>query len=388
MCLSPRLIDNPYFGLKHLGLNRFHDCSSLKIKVPCGYCPTCISLRQSYFVQRCQMESLDRHLFMCTLTYRQSQIPSKVVNGYKLYYPLWSDVQNMFKRLRNRGYRDFRYFCVSEYGGNNHRPHFHFILSLPKSPNDRYHDILNLEEKWSNLILGEWRRNYGSKRKPIYKDLCKLVINTKGSTFDFHHIEPSSTMAGEGDVAFYVTKYLLKADSWLDKLKSALKFNTKPDEFVELWKLFKPKCCCSKNWGNPVSPDVVSHICKGIDFSKKGESLFPYFINPISGQTFPLAPYYRKRFMSVDDLEYFYLKGDDTYLDTIVDDDDISVDSIRFKLSRFDKVKKMADSRNNSYDFVYDDENTCIPKEALQKNSCGADCLTSLPDDWQNDFDS
>ena len=75
MCIRPILIENPYYGLKNVGLNRFHDCTSRFIKVPCNNCPSCIALRQNYFIQRTQMESLDNHLFMLTLTYKTSSIP-------------------------------------------------------------------------------------------------------------------------------------------------------------------------------------------------------------------------------------------------------------------------------------------------------------------------
>ena len=96
MCDRPILIDNPYYGMSHIGLNRFHDCTSSKIAVPCGNCHSCISLKQNYYIQRCQMESISNHLFMMTLTYKQSMIRYKVVNGRQLYYADFTDVQKMF----------------------------------------------------------------------------------------------------------------------------------------------------------------------------------------------------------------------------------------------------------------------------------------------------
>ena len=199
MCDRPILIDNPYLGLSHIGYNYLHDTTSLKIPVPCGNCPTCIALRQSYFVQRTQMEALDNHLFMATFTYRQSMIPRKKVNGYTLYYPDFTDVQKMFKRLRNRGLK-FSYMVTSEYGGSNHRPHFHAIISVPKGQNDSFYDIKNLEHSLSDLFLGEWRRNYGTDKVPKYKSLCQLVINHYGRTYDFHHVDSSASQAGEGAI--------------------------------------------------------------------------------------------------------------------------------------------------------------------------------------------
>lgn len=60
--------------------NFLHDCKSVKIAVPCGICPSCVALRQNYFVQRCQMEELDNHLFMATFTYNRKMIPSREDN--------------------------------------------------------------------------------------------------------------------------------------------------------------------------------------------------------------------------------------------------------------------------------------------------------------------
>lgn len=380
------MIDNPYRGLSRVGINRYHDCTSQKIPVPCGNCPTCISLRQSYFVQRVQMESLDHHLFFCTLTYRQSQIRTMNINGRKIKYADWSDVTNMFKRLRNRGYQ-FSYFCVSEYGGNTHRPHFHFLMSVPKGVNETFWDIKALEHFWADRILGEWRRNYGSKRKPKYKALCQLVVNHYGRTFDFHHVDPSATANGEGDVAFYVTKYLLKSDEWLDRLKSALKLNLSPEKFEEVWKILKPKCNISKDWGSPSSPAVIQHIRKGIDKSKKGSSLFPYFINPVTGQTFPLAPYYQKRFMTLNDKEYFYLKGDDSRLDNIVESDTWNPMTSRQKDERFSRIKKQVNARGKSYNPLYDKEDHNISPSSLEEVSSDDHNTLFVPDDWQNDFD-
>lgn len=380
------MIDNPYLGLAKIGLNRYHDCTSLKLPVPCGNCPTCIALRQSYFVQRCQMMSINHHLFMVTLTYRQSMIRYLTVNGRKLYYADFTDIQNMFKRLNNRGYK-CSYFCVSEYGSDHHRPHFHMIIALPKSPKYDYLDILNLEEKWSNLIIGEWRRNYGSKRKPIYKQLCQLVFTDKGRTYDFHYVNPSLTDAGEGDVAFYCTKYLLKADDWLDRLKSALKLNLVPEEFEKVWKLLRPRCCCSKSWGFPKGDlDIAVHIRKGIDLAKQSESLFPFFINPVSGQTFPLAPYYQRKFLTVNDKEYFYLLGDDSRLDTIVDTE-VNRFKSGVKDSRFERIKKQYRENYLTYNPLYDNEDKNLSAEELEKVSNS----TSIPDTdfsfGQDDFD-
>lgn len=383
MCDRPIFIDNPYKGLKHVGLNYLHDTKSLKLAVPCGNCPTCIALRQNYYIQRTQMESIGNHLFMLTLTYKDSMIRTINVNGRKLYYPDWTDVQKMFKRLRNRGL-SFRYQVVSEYGSRHHRPHFHAIISVPKGPKDTYHDIKNLEEKLSNMFACEWKRNYGSDRKPIYKDLCCFVFSFKGRTFDLHWINPSATKEGESDVAFYVTKYLLKADKWVDRLKSALKLNLKPDEFEKVWKLLKPRTCISKGFGDYNNPFVRRHIRKGIELAITTDSLFPFFINPVNGNTFPLSPFYQRRFMTLDDKLHFFSKSeyDDGYNEAI--DRNPTKESLND--SRLLRIRKNVNSRLTTYDFINDSEIENLSAEALEKDIGASIGTCDLSDDWQNDF--
>lgn len=69
------------------------------------------------------MESLDNDIWYFTITYQQSMLPRRVVNGRSIPYPDFTDVQKMFKRIRKcKLFGDsFRYFVVSEYGGQGHR---------------------------------------------------------------------------------------------------------------------------------------------------------------------------------------------------------------------------------------------------------------------------
>lgn len=386
MCKSPILIDNPYLGLQLVGLNRFHDTHSLKIPVPCGNCSSCIALRQSYYIQRCQMESFSHHLFMMTLSYRESMIRFKIVNGRKLYYADFTDVQKMFKRLRNRGLK-FSYLVCSEYGGKHHRPHFHAIISVSKEENQTYHDILNLESKLSDMFLGEWRRNYGSDKKPIYKNLCQLVVNRFGRTYDFHYINPISSKNGEDDVAFYVTKYVTKSDSWVDRLKSALKLNLPNEEFSELWKLFKPRACVSKTFGSYNDSKVIAHIRKGIDLSLNSDSKFPYFVHPWSGQTFPLSPLFQKRFLTMSDKEIFFSRSE--FSDGYCESEYYDNNSISVADKKLANIRKQINSRLNSYDYSYDFEQTQnLCPEALESNSVDCVRLVDCFESSGMDFDT
>lgn len=339
------------------GFNYLHDCQSQKIPVPCGKCPQCVALKQNYFVQRCQMESFGNYLFFGTLTYNPASIRNIVVNGYKLDYADFTDVQKMFKRIRksNKFTRLFKYQVVSEYGGKRHRPHYHLLLSIPKFDTDDKWTPYNLEKIIHDSLLSEWRRNYGSTRLPIYKPLCDYVVTTKGRTFDLHYVRPSATSAGESDVAFYVSKYMCKYSKYVDSLHSALKLNTEPDEFKEVWKLLAPKCVRSHDWGDCTNPKVRDHIRKGIDIALRDPKLFyPIFINPISGHEFPLSPYYRKKFITLEDAHTFYYKFKeypDLY-DSIVARSDIEK-SERLWMQHMENLILLSD-REESENIIFD----------------------------------
>lgn len=389
MCLHPLMIDNPYRGLAHVGLNRFHDCSSLKIAVPCGNCPDCIALRQSYFVQRTQMEALNHHLFMGTLTYDNDHLPYMIIMNDRFAYPRLKHFQDMVKRFRNDGHFDgCKYMCVSEYGGNKHRPHFHFILSVPKNKDDSYVEIMNLERKFYKLFFNCWKVNVGSRRKPIYQPLFTYHANSRGANFDFHYIDPSSTLHGESDVAFYVTKYILKCDKWLDKYKSKLKINLPPDEFDRIWKLIKPRMLVSKSWGSPDDFDVATYIRKCIDMSISNNQPYPSFFNPITGSSGPMSRYYQKRFLTVDDLQKFFdAKGLDT-IDNISEIAHYDPAQVRFALHRMSKLKDMRDNANSSYNEFLDyvSENQNFSTEVQETDFDRLDRFIGSLDDFESGF--
>lgn len=347
MCTRPILIDNPYYGCNQtykgaggtLRLERtlsfLHDTTSLKMAVPCGHCAQCVAMKQSYIVQRSQMEADGNDLWFCTLTYKTSMLKYIDVNGYRLRYAYLPDLQNMIKRMRKKDLfgMPFRFWAVVEYGGMKHRPHFHLIFSTPKIPGESRASKLAREKRYYWDVLHEWKRNtatcidrhgrtQANTRSPKYEDLCEYKVTYKNGkrrcTYDFHWIDPCVTdtkgkIHDEADVAFYVTKYTTKANKYVDRLKSALRLNLDPDEFTAIWKILRPKCLVSKKWGDPDSETVRKHVRSGIDRAlQDADAPFPYFINPSTGQTFPLAPFYKKRFLKIEDaLSFFYKQKDD-----------------------------------------------------------------------------
>ena len=165
MCLSPIAIDNPYRVHKQyfrtvetadkssvvkVAINQIsddkiyvnnklfasfgYDTESLKIYVPCGRCPVCCALRQSYLVQRVQMMSLDYYIYFATLTYNNESLPFVNVNGKKIKYADVQDFQNCIRYIRKWcNLPDFKYLACSEFGSKRHRPHWHCLFFFPKS---------------------------------------------------------------------------------------------------------------------------------------------------------------------------------------------------------------------------------------------------------------
>lgn len=62
------------------------------------------------------------------------------------------------------------------------------------------------------------------------------------STFDFHYVNPSSTREASMDVAFYVTKYMMKPSEKAVRLQRALKLNLPEDEYEDVGSWFVLPC--------------------------------------------------------------------------------------------------------------------------------------------------
>ena len=304
MCISPIQIKNPYLGLGHLGLNRLHDTVNSYINVPCGHCPACTSLRQSWINQRVQMESLDNYLFYGTLTYNEDMVPWVHIGEYNLRVPDMSDFTKMVKRLRNEGLK-FSYIVVSEYGDNTYRPHYHFMLSFPKvsiTPNlsagrfVKQMQIHSFEISLYDKILASWCRNVGSHRVPIYKPLLTYCQKYGRHNYELHYASPNQN--GFADVSFYVSKYICKFDKRTYKLLQKIKLDESLTdvETSELISKVKPRCIISKQFGHFSRPSVTMHIKDCL--LRNPEQ--PTFYDIYTGKPSPLSRYYTKHFVDIN----------------------------------------------------------------------------------------
>lgn len=381
MCISPVRIRNPNRG--YTGPNaQYKDCHSLYINVPCGVCPECVASRQMQMVQRLQVECLVHHLFFCTLTYNNDMLPKVGTStGFDIRYADVSDVQKMFKRLRKRNAfgRPFRFLAVSELGSAKGRPHFHICFLLPKYEGDDLNVCLSLEKKMFDEVLFEWRRNYGTRKNPIYKPLCtfvrKVVHGRLRTNFDLHYVNPSLSSGGEADVAFYVLKYMMKPSDRLIRLQRALRLNLPEDEYEYIWKLVHTRHFESIGFGLGTSeydkidshhvyrvPDkVYDHLRACIARSKIPNGVddpSPSFFSPVDGSSHPLAKYYKSKgevFDMQDFLDFFYSSkkiGSDNFIPQkeLDNQTDQSID-------KFEKNVKLVDFQQtaSNLDDLFDD---------------------------------
>lgn len=309
MCDHKITIKNPLKGSGQYGLNFLKNTTSTYIQVPCGHCQQCASMRQSFYMQRIQMESLRSHLYYFTLTYNDESLVYTDAGEYQVAYPYIQDIQNMIKRLRAAGHR-FRITYCTEYGSTRHRPHFHGILALDKS----FGDYRLLESQYKKLFWKEWRRNYNDPNKPrspIYRPLFTPIYDHTGKckTFDFHYIEP--IMDHENDVSYYVSKYITKFDKWITKLmqKINLDMSLTDEECTYLLDRLRPRCNTSKDFGDKNYPPISKYIRQCA--SRESDYKYPQYFDLITKKQMPMSPYYAKDLPTFSHLYKRFLRSDD-----------------------------------------------------------------------------
>ena len=331
MCLRPYIVKNYNRGAQNFLAWATKDVTSHTISVPCGTCPECASMRQTDILERAELATIDHDVYYGTLTYNNKAIPHSrdfvhldgTVRNYIYAEP--DDFRRMIQRIRKENFHNevpLKYIMVTEYGGRFHRPHIHFLLFVPRKkfqfwyerygrwysawyvPGGDWNEV-NFSTIFFDVFLSQWKRNIvKSTKKPVWLPLCTYVVGRDGrSTYDFHYVEPY-TRDGKtlNNVAKYVTKYVLKFDKWLDKLRHGIYSNLSTEDYLELWKLLRPKCRISLGLGTG-NPEYSEHVRKGIDEGRKGVNgkFIPYFIDLNNGKYMPLGRYLRRKYLTVDD---------------------------------------------------------------------------------------
>lgn len=341
MCYNPIKIKNPNFGLDtiaskdgsvrirpsyQIGLNFLKDTTNQYIEVPCGRCRACVFMKQSYFMQRIMLEAEHKDVYMFTLTYNNESIRRINIGGYEYKYADIQDVQNMIKRIRRKNLLPpFKFVICSEYGSKKHRPHYHGLLILDRD-SSKLSDTqkLSLDTQVYKIIQSSWTRNtaktlnkkgeiVANTRNPIYKACythrsCFTRSGEHRVNFDCHRVVPKlrgGKLDVMQDVCAYVTKYIMKADKWIENVRRALKMNYSPEEYREYWTLLRPKILVSKHLAFDLTDEQIAHIKSCIQESI-GKYDYPVMKNPLTSGVSPLCPQLKKRFMTVDDALSFY----------------------------------------------------------------------------------
>lgn len=302
-------------------MQTLHDCESDYLNVPCGVCAECVAKRQMFLVQRVRVMSLDHYIFFCTLTYNNESLPVHVTSqGKYISYADIADVQRMIKRIRKNPIFDNRpmaYLFVSERGKERGRPHFHGLFFIRKFKSDDNLFTAQFETSLKRLLFKEWRRNYGSTRVPIWKPLfnyrTKSVAGKIYKNFDCHYVVPHSTENGTDDVAFYVSKYILKPSTKEQRLQQALKLNLPDDEYNEVWQLVRSKCVFSKHFG-AFTDKQISYVKYCIRISKDDPEGLKFYTS--NGESQPLSRYYQKYVDLDSGLSSAKAKGSPLTIDT------------------------------------------------------------------------
>lgn len=364
MCLNPRLIANPLYKSERVflkdksGRDYSFDvaCKNLKgrtlqyIYVPCGTCAECLQSKQNSFIQRCQTELLVSYMYFITLTYKNDMLPRLTDSlGNVYFYPDSDGIQKMFKRIRQKNLisRPFTYAAFSEYGKQGHRPHWHIMLFVQKEKKDHEFVPINLQEKLYDVFFNEWRINVGSDKYPVYKKNFEFHRSGRFRNFDLHYVNPCSSDNGENDVAFYCSKYLLKVDNWIKAKFCYIIENLDYKEYRELRNKIRPKSLVSKGFGlhHPVQ---IGYVRNCIDKSLKLGYDMLKFINPYTGDLYPLGRYFKERLVTSEDLQYCL----DNHIDTLKTGDmSFCFNARNINESKVDKFRSIQKRIYDSSDF-------------------------------------
>ena len=376
MCLNPVLVKNPNRNgiSRRTDFKKFHNTTTQYDYRPCGQCSQCLQMKQMYIVQRLQMESVNSLLFFCTLTYNRKYLPIIDDFGLKLPYARYNDIRLFLQRLRDNNVLDypFKYLIVSEHGTQKHRPHWHLMFMIDKKYFKSYNDIMDFETRKRFEVLKYWSENVGTRKNPVYE--CRLTYKERFNrrTYDFHYVNPALSNDGEADVAFYVTKYCLKPNDYIQKIKRLIHCKVPEEDKLRIWNLFRPKRLWSNGVGAVTSPKQHELINKGYLMAHDNSSPYPYFVNPVDGSTQPLSPYYKREFTTVEDLEKFLSNSDSEFIcddaTTLTEREDIDI--IKRKEDKFKAIQKRINDRDMHVDFFVDTSNwidyDTIPEEYIE----------------------
>lgn len=165
-------------------------------------------------------------------------------------------IQLLLKNLRDNnpvGGRYLRYLAVSELGKTRARPHFHILFFVEKLPGDDKFTPLNLERPLREYVKAHWAVNVGTRKNPIWEPRFTYRKRFYGGrlyqNFDLHYVNPNTTTDGVLNVAYYVTKYMMKPSAKEQARQQFLKLNLDENQYETTWKRIKCRLLISKGLG-------------------------------------------------------------------------------------------------------------------------------------------
>ena len=177
------------------------------------------------------------------------------------------DIQLLLKNVRDNlddysllAGRCLRYAAVSELGKQNGRPHFHILFLLETRPDDFSPNgapirsvLRSLEAQLRTCVRKYWAENVGTRKHPIYKPRFRYArkwsFGKMYTNFDLHWVDPSVTKDQTANVAYYVSKYMMKGSDRDTRRQQFLRLNLSEDEYLSVWKVIKCRMTCSKGLG-------------------------------------------------------------------------------------------------------------------------------------------
>lgn len=356
MCSKPLLLPANNKGLPLSLLSKFpsvYNDGLRYIQVPCGVCPECLYRKQMYLVQRVEMLVQDYDMFYGTFTYSPEYLPSVKIGDFTHHYTDIKHLQFLVRRIRDNDLfgKPIKYLAVTEYGGKRHRPHAHVLFFRPKDTDIKDNtfeyrcrmDKLAASIKWD--VFKYWSYNSGTRKHPVYKPLCRYVERGRKHNYEFRYVPAYDENLTPQNIAFYLTKYVIKFDSWYQRKQQALRLNLSEEDYFYYNDLLRPRFLFSKHFGDSEESlnYIRSNLSKSYDINK------PYFcyVSPVTGDKSPLAPFYRKKVLTMDDSEKMYRFRKDNNIDFNIYNrlDDTRNDIVKSKLD-YDNRCSIIEMRN------------------------------------------
>lgn len=127
--------------------------------VPCGQCQNCLINKQLSWKFRLKKEVLyNDFAFWLTLQYEDCNLR---LNNDNIPIVSKLDCQNYFRQIRKFLLKKdypfvFKYFLVSEYGPETHRPHYHCLILFRCTDNLSFNDLFPYRQKLYTLLKDRW----------------------------------------------------------------------------------------------------------------------------------------------------------------------------------------------------------------------------------------